>query len=242
MVGRPLQRLLVLEDEPTHAAQQVHVKRPNQQQQQQQQPDAGTVIRHSSTPNACYAAPKRAAPEPASESGAAATAINDAAGDGARKRLVSFAERTDAEKFLALTRNASGACVAAAPPAADADSSADTSEACCALRYPSATSSDGGRQGIVVNGESAMENKLMAMSPAERRLWRQQQEKRPVASRDAWARYAEQLRAGEEVELGRARILMEDGRPSNMVVLVSVRWGGRVGAEGVVVGQEITIR
>ncbi|GIL44144.1 hypothetical protein Vafri_1673 [Volvox africanus] len=98
------------------------------------------------------------------------------------------------------------------------------SGACQASQISNAVLSSGGNvQGIMLRGDEAADLKLMAMPGDPRLQCLQQHNRRPTPSREAWARWEQELRAGKEVELGKARVLLEDGRPSTIVVRVSAR-------------------
>ncbi|GLI70098.1 hypothetical protein VaNZ11_014877 [Volvox africanus] len=96
--------------------------------------------------------------------------------------------------------------------------------ACHASQNSNAISSSGGNvQGIMLRGDGVNDLKLMAMPGEQRLQCLQQHNRRPTSWHEAWDRWEQELRAGKEVELGRARVLLEDGQPSTMVVRVSAR-------------------
>ncbi|GIL95747.1 hypothetical protein Vretimale_1598 [Volvox reticuliferus] len=187
LVGRLLQLLLLLEEEP------------NQEMKQpvSQEPLASTDA--------------TSVPPPA----AAVTVIK---GDG-KMCLANEAEAGASVKMLGLSIGPSMS-KGTGLEGVSRRTCSNANDTCHASHNLSATSSrDGNVQGIMLCGDEATDPKLVTTprNPLQHHNLRQ------TPWGEAWQRCEGELRAGKEVELGKARILMEDGRPSTTVVRVSAR-------------------
>ncbi|EFJ41094.1 hypothetical protein VOLCADRAFT_98978 [Volvox carteri f. nagariensis] len=199
LVGRPLQRLLLLEEGDEEGARN--------------KPPSWQPAAH-----AAAAAPITAAA--GQPMGAAATAACSADDRDMQVGPMTGHAQLQGQGIQAAISGCKAEETGAQGVMVHGSSSTHTSGSCCTNRYPSATSSSGGEmQGILMRGDESMD-----VPAAERRQWRQQQVDQSAAWRGgAWQRHAEALRTGKEVELGRARVLLEDGRPSTMVMHVTAR-------------------